>query len=224
MNNEEITQYYTTDEHGISHKIPKVNIDGLVELKTSQIVSRTAQKNIHPQSSAAIDGIPGIPFEPGISNPDTFFQGEDVIYDVFLFHDGKPVVKEDYDVLVSVKTSPRARNAIWSAALDMGIYPIPNKEGYYEIWIPSSVTETMLAGTYYLNVMIKERFGAGKGRFDRRYVLLKTYFNIDYSNFSEYVENRSLNARSSVEATWPNSPNTIGTRRNIQDNYYIDPT
>ena len=198
MNNEEIIQYYTTDEQGLSHEVPRVNIDGLVELTTSQIVSRTSQKSIFPQSSATIEGIPGIPFEPGISNPDSFFQGEDIIYDLFLFHDGKPVVKEDYDILASVKTSPRARGVIWTGNLELGIDPVANRAGYYEIWIPSDITGGMIAGTYYLNVMIKERFGAGKGKFDRKYVLLKTYFNIDYSNFSENLENRTNDKREAL--------------------------
>lgn len=222
--NEEISQFYVNDDKGTSQGVPKVNNSGMVELRASQILSRLSQRSIHPQSSTYIDGIPGIPFESGVTNPDVFFQGEDIIYDMFIFFNGAPVVKEDYEILAAIKTSPRASRGWTGSIAEGGIYQTAEKLGYYELWIPAAVTQTFLAGTYYINVAIREKFAAGKGRFDRKYTVLKTYFNIDYGNFSENVENRGNDKRSNVEPTWPNSPNTIGTRRNIQDNYYIDPT
>jgi hypothetical protein len=224
MNEDAIPQFFTPDVQNQSIGVRKVMVDGMEELESSQIRARSSQDAAEPQSSLAIDGIPGIPFEAGISNPDVFSQGEDIIYDIYLFHAGLPVAKEDYDILASVKTSPRAKGTIWSGKLEAGIYPTRSEPGYFELWIPSAATENLYAGTYYVDIMIQERFGSGKGRFDRKYVLLKSHFNIDYTNFSPNPEGRGSTSRAGVEATWPNAPSTVGSRRNIESNYYIDPT
>jgi hypothetical protein len=218
---DEITpQFFTPDASGDSQSVYKTIIDNLEALQTSEIVARNRQYKVTPASTVALDGIPGIPFERSMPNPDLFYQGEDIVYDVFLFHDGASVSSDDFEVQVSVKTSPRASTVSWEGSLDNGIYPAPNQSGRYELWIPSNVSSMFVAGTYYLNIQIRERVGAGKGRFDRKYVLLQSYFNIDYSNFSTKVENATTPQRVNMEPTWPNSPNTIGRPMHVDDEVF----
>jgi hypothetical protein len=152
-----------------------------------------------------------IPFERGTPNPDTFFQGEDIIYDMFLYYAGSPVSSDDYDVIVNIKASPRAQTTIWQGTLDNGVYPNPSALGHFEVWIPSVATSAFLAGTYYLGVLLQERVGKGKGRYDRKHLLLRSSFNIDYSNFSPTtVSVGHTTPLSTVERVWPNAPNTVG--------------
>lgn len=223
--NDAVPQFFTPASRGDSQAVYKTLVDNLEALQTSEIKARNRQFSVEPPTSLAIDGVPGIPFEAGTPNPDLFYQGEDIVYDLFLIHNGKPVAKEDYTVKVIIKSSPRAYTVNWQGELNSGVYPTPQGAGYYELWIPSTATEALYAGTYYLNVLIQERVGAGKGRFDRKYVLLQTYLNIAYSNFSEHPESRGnypggLN-RGGVETVWPNSPNTIGVKPTPTDTYYL---
>jgi hypothetical protein len=209
-------QFFAPDAQGNNQAIYKTIIDNLEALQTSQIKARNRQYKVMPTSTLVLDGIPGIPFERSMPNPDLFYQGEDIVYDMFLFHDGQPVSAKDYDIQVYIKTSPRAQELAWEGSIDNGIYAVPNDSGYYELWIPSSITSGFYAGTYYVNVQIQERVGSGKGRYDRKYVLLQTYFSLDYSNFSPSPEGNGRSPhglnRAGVEPVWPNTPDTIGKK------------
>lgn len=226
--NDVTSQYFMPDANGGSQAVAKVIIDSMESLQTSVIKARGRQFKASIPSTLAIDGMPGIPFERGEPNPDVFFQGEDIVYDLFLFYDGKPVSSEEFDVLISVKTSPRASTASWlGSTTDMGVYPAPTGSGYYEVWIPSSVTDNLMAGSYHLDVMIKEKIGSGKGRYDRKYAILQTYLNIDYGNFSTRPETAEASAanplkRSDATGVWPNTPNTIGTTTIAADGYLVE--
>ena len=184
------------------------------EEASSQIRSRSRQYKYAAPIVVEFNGIPGVPlFERADPNPDLFYQGEDIVYDMILVHNYEPVSTEEYDVFASIKTSPRAKAAIWQGSLDNGVYPVPNTAGHYELWVPSSVTDTLLAGTYYLDVLIQERIGEGKGKFDRKFVVLQHMFNLEYSNFSGAPENANASSsreRINLERTWPNMPNTVG--------------
>jgi len=226
MIDETAPQFFMPDASGDSQQVYKTVIDSLEALQTSQLIARRSQSLTAHESTLTIDGIPGIPFEKGTPNPDVFYQGEDVVYDLFLFHEGAPVSSDDFDVKILVKTSSRAGKIAWQGILEDGIYPKPNQSGYYEVWIPSNATANLLAGTYYLQVLLQERVGAGKGKYDRKYVILQSCFNIEYSNFSEHPETASKTSqglsRGDAEATWPNAPNTIGQQAHTPTALYLN--
>jgi hypothetical protein len=209
MLDETTPQFFTPTATGDSASVYKEVINNLESLQSSKIKARGRQASASSTNTLILDGIPGIPYERSAPNPDVFYQGEDVVYDMYLLHDGAPVSSNAYDISVVIKSSPRASSATWEGSLDVGIYDSPDRPGFYELWIPSTATEGFIAGTYYLQVQIKEKIGAG--RFPRRFVLLSTYFNIDYSNFSSNAESRAKTGlRTSLESIWPNSPNTVG--------------
>jgi hypothetical protein len=226
MADEPVSYFFTPTLNGEASSVPRVVIDNTVTLRSSEIKARNRQVSA-PASSLMVDSIPGIPFERGTPNPDLFYQGEDIVYDIFLFN-GEPVTTDDYDVLAMVKTSSRAYSVVWEGSLDLGVYPSPNQSGYYELWVPSNITSKLLAGTYYLDVMIREKIGAGKGRFDRKYILLQTSFNIEYSNFSPSPETLANNPeaakRAGIEQVWPNHPDTIGRRSGQDVGGFSDPS
>lgn len=209
MIDETTPQFFTPTATGDSASVYKAVINNLESLQASEIKARNRQFNASPTNTLILDGIPGVPFERGAPNPDVFYQGEDIVYDVYLLHDSLPVSSNVYDISAVVKSSPRASTPVWEGTLDAGLYDTPDRAGFYELWIPSTVTEGFIAGTYYLQLQIKEKIGSG--RFSRRFVLLSTYFNIDYSNFSPNAESRTNGGlRTSLESVWPNASNTIG--------------
>lgn len=220
-------QFFAPDALGNSQPIYKAILENLETLESSQIKARNRQfKNNLPSSSMVIDGMPGIPFERTTPNPDVFYQGEDIVYDLLLINDGKKVVVDEYDIVVAVKTSPRATKMSYEAVLDNGLFAVANSPGYYELWIPSVITSGLLAGTYYLNVMLVEKVGAGAGKYDRKYIALQTYFNLEYSNYSPNPERRNQSlgglTRSDAEQVWPNTPDTVGKMPIINDYYTGD--
>lgn len=215
MNEENHAEYFTNDTLGRSQSIPKMIYDNIESFKMSAINARGRQYDTLPLQTLTLDGIPGLPADRGEPNPDLFYQGEDAIFDLFLYMNGKPVVPADYEILARVKTSPRAFQLVWEGKLDNGIYPVDdNRPGYYELWISSECTKKLLAGTYHLDISVNERIGDGKGKHDRKFILLQHYFSVEYSNFSEHPETMSnkgeSSKRSDAEPTWPNSTNTIG--------------
>jgi hypothetical protein len=208
------SQFFTPDNSGESHPVAKVISENTVDLLSSHIRSRNRQSPDHPIKSLAIDGVPGIPFEMGVPDPDLFYQGEDIIYDLFLVYDGAPVQLDRYDIRIGVKTSSRAQNLSFEAYIDNGVYSVAEKPGYYEFWMPNSITSELLAGTYFITVLIADKLGEGLGRHDRKHVLLQHSFNLEYSNYSPNPESAKTTAtllkRYNLELTWPNRPNTIG--------------
>lgn len=214
MPDEDIAQFFAPDNKGDSQQIHKAIIDGLESLRMPEIQARNRQIKLSPIPTIILDGIPGMPFERAIPNPDVFYQGEDIIYDASLIYNGTPVTADNYDVLVSVKRTPRDQTASWEGVLDNGVYEDKEQPGRFEFWIPSAVSGTFLAGSYYLQVLLRERLGKGKGRFDRQHIILQTYFNIEYGNFSPAPESRQAGPgqqlRNNLQATWPNAPDTVG--------------
>jgi hypothetical protein len=209
----DIPQFFTVDAKGDAQAAYSELLDGYEITKESRITPRVNNRHEKTPAVRAI-GVPGIPFERGEPNPDVFYQGEDIVYDLYLYFDGAPVSVADYDIMVMVKASPRAFTVVWEGKLDSGVYPIQNAPGLFEVWIPSSATEQLRAGTYHIDVQLVESLARGKGRHDRKHVLLQHVFNIDYSTFSTKPETRSALGekltREGVEATWPNSPDTVG--------------
>ena len=209
----DIPQFFSVDAKGDPQAAYSEIFEGYEVTKESKISARMSSRHEKTPAVRAV-GVPGIPFERGEPNPDVFYQGEDIVYDLYLYFEGAPVTVEDYDVMVMVKASPRAFTVDWQGTLDNGVFSDPNKPGSFEVWIPSSATEGLRAGTYHIEVQLVESPARGKGRYDRKYVLLQHVFNIDYSTFSPKPETRSALAerltRVGVEPTWPNSPDTVG--------------
>jgi hypothetical protein len=170
-------------------------------------------------------GLPGVPlFEEGQPNPDVYYQGEDIVYALYLEQAGSPVTHVDYDISAIVKTSPRAATVVWEGKVNAGLTPTPSLSGFYELWIPSVITEPLLAGSYFIDILITERIGTGQGAYDRKFVLAQTVFNLEYSNHSPAPESRKANSttvtRGAVESTWPNSVNTVGKSPHQSDTFY----
>jgi hypothetical protein len=209
---QENNRYFVNDIHGESIAMNLVSVNGVMQEKKCIISGRNKGKDITNVSCFATHGFPGIPLEKGIPNPDTFLQGEDAIFDSFLFYEGKEVVPADFNISVVLKASPRAVDKVWTGILENGIFQ-QQKPGFYTIWIPSLVTSQLLAGTYYMEVILKEGVGRGDGAHDRTISLAQYPFNIDYgvvSDNPETISNQNNKIRGTLEQTWPNSPNTIG--------------
>jgi len=208
--------YYDNNDKGISNQIrTTADVDTHIP-QTSMLQARGRQPVVARDTQMLTEGIPGVPFQEGMPNPDVFYQGDDIVYDAFLFFKGAPVTSEKYNILVSIKASPRAVKALWNGTIEDGVAELKTAgPGYFEIWIPGAATAKAPAGSYYMAVWVKERFAAGGGKYDRSGVIAEHIFHIAYSNFSPLPETVSKEGggglrRETIERTWPPSPPTVG--------------
>lgn len=206
------TPFYSNTEENTSIPV-EVSVSRNIEIvKKSILVGRKEESPDVFVSSTAGFGFPGIPFVPGEPNPPNFCQGEDAIFDAFLFNEGRTVIPSDYNIIAQVKSSLRSTKFIWRGELGDGIYP-EAEPGYYTVWISSEATKKLFAGSYILNIFIYQSVGEGSGPHDRKISLIDTMFNVDYCGGSENPENvrdiGDLPSRNSLTRTWPNDPDII---------------
>lgn len=140
----------------------------------------------------------GFPEPPAKSTPINFYQGEDIILDVYLNYNAKPITLDKWEILGIVKKNQYAQQAIWTAEINNGLYQL-EPSGYYRFLIPSESTATFLAGTYWLTVTIHEL--SGKGPKDLDLVIVNQPFSINYSAGSPNPG--SVLDRASTETTYP---------------------
>jgi hypothetical protein len=202
--------FFTNNSLNSSVPVPPIPEESF-KLRQSFIRPRDAVTQKPQPSFSAGYGFPGFPFEQGPANPDNFCQGADIVLDSFLYFLGYPVDKDNYTLKAVLKPSVRDISPVWLGELGYGIYP-QDRQGFYTVWIPSSVTSSLTAGTYYMGIVLKEDIAAGRGPTDRTEQLLNYVFNVEYcamSAFPENVEN-SHEHRAEMESPWPNTPNTVG--------------
>lgn len=210
--------YYDNNDKEISASVATTaSRDKYIPLK-SMLQARGHQPMKAMDTQMLTEGIPGVPFQEGVPNPDVFYQGDDIVYDAYLFFKGEPVTSEKYTILVSIKASPRAVRSLWNGTVEDGLSELKTAgPGYFEIWIPAASTASAPAGSYYMTIWVKERFAAGGGKYDRSGVIAEHIFNIAYSNFSKLPETVSEEGggglrRETIERVWPPAPPTIGSR------------
>jgi hypothetical protein len=200
------TVFFTQDGQGAA--LP-LDVADYLELKESVITAKDKFFIKEVVSSSYYGyGFPGMPFDQGPTNPDNFCQGEDVVLNAFLYFLGAPVGLERYAIKVFLKSSLREIVPFWVGELSNGLYAT-ERTGFYTIWIPGSVTAELTAGTYYMDVQVKEEVATGAGPRDRISKLASYVFNIVYCAMSPKPENiqNSHEHRGTQEALWPNTPN-----------------
>lgn len=122
----------------------------------------------------------GYPEPPGVPAPIQYYTGEDIEFDVLLHYNGKPVLTEDWDITAIVKSNVYQHCTRWVGELNNGIY-LNNTTGYYKFLIPSQETANWLPGTYWMDVVIREKLGRGTGPKDLDVYLMRQPFGVDYS-------------------------------------------
>lgn len=158
----------------------------------------------------------GNPASTGIKQPPPqFYQGEDVVFKIYLTLDGEVLTPEKHIIEVIIKKNQYADNILWKGVLGDGLYPrLDDKDGYYLIWMPSSATSTFLPGTYLMDIKSTDKLGAGEGAKDRTVRVSQTLFNIDLSAMSP---NPKLAPSSVVEVSYdPNTGITTTTYTGVE--------
>jgi hypothetical protein len=200
------TVFFTQDGQGAA--LP-LDVENYLNLKDSVITARDKKNRQALGTSGYFGyGFPGMPFDQGPANPDNFCQGEDIVLDTFLYFLGAPVGLDRYTIKVFLKSSLREVEAFWIGELSNGLYST-DRPGFYTVWIPGSVTAELTAGTYYMDIQVKEEVAAGAGPRDRISKLVSYVFNIEYCAMSPKPENiqNSHEHRGAQESIWPNTPN-----------------
>ena len=131
-------------------------------------------------STQPIEGTPE-PTPPSV--PIDFYQGEDIVFEIFLNYHDCPVVPEQWVITAKIKKNKYAQTVLWTGTLNSGVYKtdIP---GFYKIIFPSEATSLFVAGTYWLSISVKE--SKSKDYKDLQFVIVEQPFSINYSVSSPY--------------------------------------
>ncbi len=140
----------------------------------------------------------GTPEPPGKAVPIDFYQGEDIVMEVFLNYNGDPVSVEEWEITGVVKKNKYADTQLWEAELDKGIYKT-HTVGFYKVILDAEKSARFVPGTYWLTIFIKQK-NSDNPR-DLQFVVLNQAFSINDSAGSPYTR-ETLDVRN-VERTFP---------------------
>lgn len=148
-----------------------------------------------------LDGTPTPPLGPGVKEEaPQFYQGDTILLDVLLYFNNQPVLEEEWTITAVLKTSAFADCVTWEGELYNGIYK-NDAPGYYRIIIPNDSTAELIAGTYWLDIIITEKTGQQQTYKDVKLILRRQPIMIDYSAGSPNP-GRVLD-RNELEKTYP---------------------
>jgi hypothetical protein len=156
-------------------------------------------------------GIPGTNFLNNGPSVPVFYQGEDIVIDIYFSTEGKCLDLNRYTMNTIVKSSQYLNTNNWNGTLDNGIYRDKDQDNHYIIFIPSSITDKILAGSFELDLWVVENVGNFNDIKPRTMLLGKTYFNLEYAAFSphpETIENGVASLRTLLPNSYPPAFNT----------------
>lgn len=205
---------HSLNQKGESVPLPEIPLASDMPPPRTRVVAKRSGSTGAEGDPLSKFEIPGSPFERGVVEPPLFYQGEDIVFEAFLYDFGKPITAGDFDITVIVKAAVRALLPTWTGVIDNGLYKNSANPGYYEIWIPSDATARWPAGQYFMDIVAKDRIGDGEARRSCTAILHTEIFALEYSAYSSYPDSSSSAgdklSRGGIEPTWPNKPNTIG--------------
>ena len=149
-------------------------------------------------TSQPLDGSPAV---AGIPEPPTFYQGDDIVFEVFLNIDGNPVLDSEYTISVVVKQTIYDIVPIWEGTINDGVYK-KDVPGYYKLIIPSCITSVQFAGTYWLAVQASQKIGESNDIRDLTRTIMQKPFYLAYAATSP---NANTLSRWMLEQTVPKS-------------------
>ena len=123
--------------------------------------------------------------------PVSVYQGDDIVFDIYLNYESEPVELDRWYITALLKTTAYATTLLWEGALGNSNEHFSNHieklpaPGMYRISIPASFTKDLIAGTYWLDVAITEQ--AGAGNHDLRRTIARYPFSLEYANTASNV-------------------------------------
>jgi hypothetical protein len=119
---------------------------------------------------------------PGQQAPVQFYKGENIVFDIYLNYENKPVTNEDWDIEAIVKSSVYANDVIWNGKTLTGIFEHPDHvKGYYHIIIEADKTCNWLIGTYWMDIIIHQKSNNTVDIKDKHAIIVRQPFSFDYS-------------------------------------------
>lgn len=174
---------------------------------TPQITTFIARVNNPDPSPNPINtaGIPGANFIGGDEASPIFYQGEDVVYDVYLYINNQAVDLTRYNLQAVVKASQFSLITTWAGTLGSGIYKDDNVPAHFVIFIPAATLAKTIAGTFELDVLAIEKVNKLNDVRPRTLLVGKTYFEFEYAAFSPNPESLQpgANNRCNLPSTAP---------------------
>lgn len=170
-------------QNNIPIPVPLMDYKGNVISNTTTFIPRVNNQPVSPNPLNTA-GIPGANFVNSDPAPAQFYQGEDVIYDAFLFINNQAIDLKRYEIQAIVKPTPYILCPTWLGYMGNGIYVDSKIPNHFVIFIPNVVTSTLIAGTFELDVWATEQPNQLNDVRPRVLLVGKTFFNLDYAAFS----------------------------------------
>ena len=130
--------------------------------------------------------------QDGTPDPAKFSQGEDVVLSLYAEYNGTPINELDNWIITAEASSTYSNGSVfWTGVKNNGLYYCKNEKGV-QIIIPNTETATLFAGTYWIDLIIKQAVGTGDKK-DLTVKLATFSFNIEYTASSPNSnQNRSV--------------------------------
>lgn len=169
-------------------------------------------------------GIPGVNFIGTDSSTPVFWQGEDIVFDAFLYINGQTIDTNRYILHAILKASPYMITNSWAGIQNNGIYVDDKISNHFVIFIPSSITVNLLAGSFELDVWVVEKVNSLNDIKPRTILIGRTFLNVEYAAFSpnpESIETGAPALRVNLPNSYPPGFNTVQPGGEVVDD--VDP-
>ena len=87
------------------------------------------------------------------------YQGCDILGNVTLYYDGKPIDPEAWDLKVVVKRSLKELTPMWCGDMKLGLYTVDATNGLYRFRIPADISKDFPPGAYFYTVIGYQHVG-----------------------------------------------------------------
>jgi len=166
-------------------------------------------------------GIPGTNYIGSDLSTGVFYQGEDIIFDTFLFINTQSIDVKRYNLQAIVKSNVYNLVVVWQGSLGNGIYIDDKVPNHFVVFIPNASTDCLIAGSFELDIWAVERVSQLNDIKPRTLLVGKTYFDFQYAAFSPNPESLQggLN-RGTLKPSWPPF---VSTTSNADTDFQVIP-
>lgn len=138
------------------------------------------------KTTPPFEGFP-IPLDTSLPLID-FYIGEDVILQAPLMINDEFVTPEKWTVTAHLKNCSQGTELLWLGVMENGIYYKNERPGFYTIIVPKCESRNLKPGTHWIDIVAEELLGAGEFTVDRKIVVARIPFGMNYSASSRITE------------------------------------
>lgn len=120
-----------------------------------------------------------------------FYIGEDIDLQIPLFYKENKALDPNWKLQAIMKSSTQSIDITWLGTLLNGIYHSADNPNMYRIVVPGKITNTLLAGTYWMDIVATEPIGNSNDVIDKTIILARLPISLDKSAYSAKPSDQS---------------------------------